>query len=39
MVDINMLITRSKVIEKHMFKDKKSIKKKIVVNWEEDQIL
>jgi hypothetical protein len=32
MVDVNMAITRSKVIEKHVFKDRKSIKKKFVAN-------
>jgi len=35
MVDVNMAITRSKVTEKHMFKDKKPIKKKYAINWEE----
>jgi hypothetical protein len=29
-VDVNMAITRSKVIEEQMFKDKKPIKKKFV---------
>jgi hypothetical protein len=32
MVDVNMAITRSKVNEKQMFKDKKPIKKKFVVD-------
>jgi hypothetical protein len=35
MVDVNMAITRSKVTEEHVFKDRKSIKKKFVVDWEE----
>ncbi len=30
MVDVNMAITRSKVIEEHVFKDRKPIKKKFV---------
>jgi hypothetical protein len=32
MVDVTMAITRSKVNEKQMFKDKKPIKKKFVVD-------
>jgi hypothetical protein len=32
MVDVNMAITRSKVIEEHVFKDRKLIKKKSVVD-------
>jgi hypothetical protein len=32
MVDVNMAITRSKVIEEQMFKDKKPIKKKFVAD-------
>jgi hypothetical protein len=39
MVDVNMAITRSKVIKNHVFKDKKPIKKKFFVDWEEEQIL
>ncbi len=39
MVDVNMAITKSKVIEEQMFKDKKLIKKKFVVDWEEEQKL
>jgi hypothetical protein len=39
MVDVNMAITKSKVIEEHMFKDKKPIKKKSTTNWEEEQRL
>jgi len=36
MVDVNMAITKSKVIKKHAFKDRKLIKKKFVVYWEEE---
>jgi hypothetical protein len=32
MADVNMAITRSKVIEEQMFKDKEPIKKKFVAN-------
>jgi hypothetical protein len=32
MVDVNMAITRSKVIEEHVFKDREPIKKKFVVD-------
>jgi hypothetical protein len=32
MVDVNMAITRSKVIEKHVFKDKGLIKKKSAID-------
>jgi hypothetical protein len=39
MVDMNMAITRSKVIEEHVFKDRKPIKNKFVIDWEEEQIL
>ncbi len=39
MVDVNMAITRSKVIEEHVFKDKEPIKKEFVVGWEEEQKL
>jgi hypothetical protein len=37
MVDVNMAITRSKVTEEQMFKDRKPIKKKSSVDWEEEQ--
>jgi hypothetical protein len=30
MLDVNMAITKSKIIEKQMFKDKKSIKKSTI---------
>ncbi len=36
MVDVNMAITRSKVTKEHVFKDKEPIKKKSVVNREND---
>jgi hypothetical protein len=39
MVDVNMAITRNKVIEEHVFKVKKPIKKKYVADWEEEQRL
>jgi hypothetical protein len=32
MVDVNMAITRSKVIEEQVFKDRKLIKKKFIVD-------
>jgi len=32
MVDVNMAITRSKVTEEHVFKDKEPIKKKLAVD-------
>jgi hypothetical protein len=32
MVDVNMAITRSKVTEEHVFKDKEPIKKKSAVD-------
>jgi len=35
-VDVNMAITRSKVTKEHVFKDKEPIKKKSVVDWEEE---
>jgi hypothetical protein len=38
-VDVNMAITKSKVIEEHIFKEKKPIKKKSTTNWEEEQRL
>jgi len=36
MVDANMAITKSKVIEEQMLKDKELIKKKFVADWEEE---
>ncbi len=39
MVDVNMAISKSKVTKKHMFKDRKLIKKKSATNWEEEQRL
>jgi hypothetical protein len=39
MVDVNMAITKNKVTEKHVFKDRKSIKKKSVVDCEKEQRL
>ncbi len=39
MVDVNMAITRSKVIEKQVFKYKKPIKKKFVADLEKEQRL
>ncbi len=38
-VDVNMAITRNKVTEEQMFKDKELIKKKFVINLEEEQRL
>jgi len=35
-MDVNMAITKRKAIEEQIFKDKKPIKKKIVVAWEEE---
>ncbi len=35
MVDVNMAITRNKVIEEQVFKDRKRIKKKFATDWEE----
>jgi hypothetical protein len=32
MVDVNMAITRSTIIEKHVFKNKKLIKKKFIAD-------
>jgi len=34
MVDVNMAIIGSKVIEEHVFKDREPIMKKFVVEWE-----
>jgi hypothetical protein len=36
MVDVNMAITKNKVIKKHVFKDRELIKKKSVANWEKE---
>jgi hypothetical protein len=38
-LDVNMAITKSSVTEKQMFKDRKPIKKKSIVDWEEEQRL
>jgi hypothetical protein len=35
-VDINMTITKSKVIEKQMFKNRELINKIFVVDWEKE---
>jgi hypothetical protein len=39
MVDVNMAITKSKVTEKHVFKDREPIKNKFVADLEEEQRL
>ncbi len=39
MMDVNMAITRSKVIEEHVFKDKKLIKKKSAIDLEKEHRL
>ncbi len=39
MVDENMAITKSKVIEEQLFKDRKPIKKKSIADWEKEQKL
>ncbi len=39
MVDLNMAITKSQDTEKHVFKDKKPIKKNFAANCEEEQRL
>jgi hypothetical protein len=36
MVDVNMAITKSNVIEKQMFKHRKPIKEKCATDWEEE---
>ncbi len=36
LVDVNVAITRSKVIGEQVLKDKKPIKNKSVVDWEEE---
>jgi hypothetical protein len=38
-VDVNMAITKNKVTEEQMFKDKEPIKNKLVTNWEEEHKL
>jgi len=35
-MDVNMANTKSKVIEKQVFKDRKPIKKKYAADWEEE---
>ncbi len=39
MVDVNMAITKNKVTKKQVFKDRELIKKKYVIDWEEEQRL
>ncbi len=39
MVNVNMAITRSKVIEEHVFKDRELIKKKSAINLEKERRL
>jgi hypothetical protein len=39
MVDVNMAITKSKVIEAHVFKDREQVKKKFIADLEEEQKL
>jgi len=39
LMDVNMAITRSKVIEEQVFKDKEPIKKKSTTYWEEEKRL
>jgi hypothetical protein len=36
---VNMVITKSKVTEKQVFKDKEPFQKKFTTNWEEEQRL
>jgi hypothetical protein len=36
MVDLNMAITKSKVIEEQLSKDKQPIEKKFVADWENE---
>jgi hypothetical protein len=38
-VDMNMAISKSKVIEEHVLKDRELIKKKFVIDCEEEQRL
>jgi hypothetical protein len=38
-MDVNMAITKSNVSEKHVFEDKKPIKKKFTIDWEKEQRL
>ncbi len=35
-MDVNMAITKRKVIENQVFKDKEPIKKKFAIGWEEE---
>jgi hypothetical protein len=35
-MDVNVTITKSKVTEKKMFKDREPINKKFVVDWEKE---
>jgi len=35
-MDVNMVITKRKVIEDQVFKDKNPIKKKFAIGWEEE---
>ncbi len=39
MVNMNMAITKSKVTKEQVFKDRKPIKKKPIVDWEKEQRL
>jgi len=36
LMDVNMVITKKKVIEDQVFKDKEPIKKKFAIGWEEE---
>jgi hypothetical protein len=38
-VDVNMAITRTKVTEEQVFKDRELIKKKSINDWEKEQRL
>jgi hypothetical protein len=38
-VDVNMAIIKSKVTEEQVFKNREPIKKKFVIDWEEEQKL
>jgi hypothetical protein len=35
-MDVNMAITKSKVIEEQVFRDRNPIKKKYVIDWEKE---
>jgi hypothetical protein len=39
MVDVNMAITKNKVTEKRVFKDKELIMKKSITDWEKEKKL